>query len=560
MATLSVHVGRAVHGHGRRHAPYGHLLLDQLGHNLRDLWRARIVFVFTFMFPLTWLVVLGLVMGDDTVDEATGLSIMQFLTPTAAAMGILFSAYPTVATALATAREDGVLKRLHGTPLPIWVFISGRIGAAVVFAFASFAVMVAVGTLLYDVDLVGRTALATAVTSMVAIASFAAVGLAVAMLATSAATAQAASIASTVAIAFLSGLMGFGDLPSWADRIAAVFPVKGFNDSLREQFDPTGIGAGWDVTALAMMAAWGIAASLVAVRAFRWDPAVRHTAKRHQAAARPDTDVRQQSADARIMRVATAGRPRPGRQLLEQVRWANRGTRRSPGSMFFAVAMPLTLFAFMISVYDPESTGPGGEPIDVYTLCGLASWGAAVVGFVYLPEAIAGARETGVLKRIRGTPLNPVFPLAGRAASALWTALLTGVLLVLEGLLFFDLDIAVSGLATAAAILLLGTASIAAAGFVLASLVPGRQATSAVGLGVLFPVSFISNVFVAGDMPTWLDTVGSLLPLKHLAHSLVAALDRAGPSVSWTGVAVMTAWLVLGGLVAVRLFRWETRR
>jgi hypothetical protein len=47
---------------------------------------------------------------------------------------------------------------------------------------------------------------------------------------------------------------------------------------------------------------------------------------------------------------------------------------------------------------------------------------------------------------------------------------------------------AVSGLATAAAILILGTASIAAAGFVLASLVPSRQAASAVGLGILFHV------------------------------------------------------------------------
>lgn len=173
-------------------------------------------------------------MGGDTVDEATGLPVMQFLTPTAAAMGILFSAYPTVATALATAREDGVLARVHGTPLPPWVLIAGRIGAAVVFASASFVVMLAVGTVLYDVDLIGRTALATAVTSVVATTSFTAVG----TLATSAATAQAASIASTVAIAFLSGLMGLGDMPAWADRVAAFFPVGPFNDALHEQFNP----------------------------------------------------------------------------------------------------------------------------------------------------------------------------------------------------------------------------------------------------------------------------------------------------------------------------------
>jgi ABC-type multidrug transport system permease subunit len=430
MATLTAHVGRRAGGHGRRHAPSGQLLLDQLGHDVRDLWRSRIVLVFTFLFPMTWLVVLGLVMAGDTVDEATGLPIMQFLTPTAAAMGILFAAYPTVATALATAREDGILKRVHGTPLPTWVFLGGRVGAAVLFAFTSFAAMLTVGTVFYDVDLIGRTALATVVTTVVATASFAAVGLAVATLATSAATAQAASIASTVAIAFLSGLMGFGDMPVWADRVASFFPVKPFNDALREQFNPYGAGSGWDLDALAVIAAWGIAAALVAARAFRWDPAM----KRQR-------------------------------------------------------------------------------------------------------------RRDGV-----------------RAATALWTAVCTGVLLVVEGLLLFDLDIAPSGLPAAAALLLLGTASITACGFVLVSLVPSRTAASAVGLGILFPVSFISNVFVAGDMPGWLDAVGSLLPLKHLAGSLVAALDPAGPSVSWTSVTVMAAWLVLAALVAVRLFTWEPRR
>ena len=121
--------------------------------------------------------------------------------------------------------------------------------------------------------------------------------------------------------------------------------------------------------------------------------------------------------------------------------------------------------------------------------------------------------------------------------------------------MFFDLDIAASGLPAAAALLLLGTVSITACGFVLASLVPSRNAASALGLGILFLAAFISNVFVAGQMPSWLDTVGALLPLKHLAHSLVTVLDPTGPSVSWTGVAVMMAWLVLAALLDVRLFQ-----
>lgn len=558
MAPLSADVAPSAQGRRGAHAPYGRLLVDQLSHDLRELWRSRIAFVFTFMFPMTWLVVLGLVIGSDTVDQGTGVPIMQFLTPTAAAMGVLFSAFPTVATSLATAREDSVLKRIHGTPLPTWVFVAGRVCAAVVVAFASFAAMVAVGVVFYGVDLQGRTALATIVTVAAATASFAAAGMAVATLSSSAATAQAASIAATVAIAFVSGLMGFGDMPAWADRVASVFPVKPFNDALGDQFNPFSTGAGWDLGALAVVAAWGIAAAVVVVRAFRWEPAVKRSSWRGtaRAAAKPLPP----SAGTRTMRATCTGRRRAGSQLWAQSRWATRGTLRDPGSMFFAVLMPLTLFAFMMSVYDRQSTGPAGEPIDVYTLGGLTAWTAAVVGFVYLPEAIVAARESGVLKRLRGTPLTPSFYLAGRAASSLWIALVTGALLVVEALLIFDVDLAMPGLVTATALLLLGTSSIIACGFVLVSLAPSSKAASAAGLGILFPVSFVSNVFVAGDMPRWLDTVGSLLPLKHLAHSLVTALDPAGSSVDWTGAAVMSGWLVAASLLAVRLFSWQPRR
>ena len=59
------------------------------------------------MFPLTWLVLLGLLIGNATVDPATDLPLMQLVTPTAAAMGVLFAAYPTVATATATPASTG---------------------------------------------------------------------------------------------------------------------------------------------------------------------------------------------------------------------------------------------------------------------------------------------------------------------------------------------------------------------------------------------------------------------------------------------------------------------
>ncbi|WP_169702082.1 ABC transporter permease, partial [Janibacter terrae] len=258
------------------------LLLDQLDYGIRDLWRTRIAFIFTFLFPLIFLVVIGAMVGNTRVSADSTVRVMQFVTPSAAVMGALYGAYPTVAASLADARERAVLKRVHGTPLPGWVYLAGRIGAAVLFALGSLTLMLVVGVIAYDVQVQWHTMPATVVTVLVAVTCFASAGVAVAGLARSAAVAQAASIATAVVLSWVSGVMGYGDMPSWADRIAQVFPLKPFNDALADQFDPFTTGNGWDLGALAVMAAWTAGAVAVAALTFHWSPVPARRARRRR--------------------------------------------------------------------------------------------------------------------------------------------------------------------------------------------------------------------------------------------------------------------------------------
>lgn len=534
------------------------LLVDQLRYSVQDLWRVRVVFVFTFLFPLTWLVLIGFLAGNDAVDPS-GVRVMQFVTPTAAVMGVLFATFPTVATSLAQAREHGILKRIRGTPVPASVYLAGRLGGAVVFAVGSVLTMLAVGVLVYDVRILWRTAVATIVTLLVGIASLAALGLAVAMLAPSSAIAQAASIASAVVLSFLSGLYIVGDLPSWADRIAAVFPLKPFNDALRHQFNPFHDGGGWDAGALLLMFAWGLAGVLLAARAFRWGPA----AGRTKSPRSREEGRRLPGQRTRPVRVTGApkptvpGRPNSARLLLDQVVWATRGAWRDLGWVFFAVAMPVGLFALTMTVSPASLTGPDGMSLSVYVAAGMTAWGAAVTSFVNMPEAVALARDRGVLKRLRGTPLSPGLYLAGRAVSAVWIALFTGVLVLGVGVTFFDLRTSLAGAVRAGAVVVVGTVTLAACGFALAAVLRNSKAMTAVGLAILLPVSFFSDVFGMTDPPEWMSTVGSFLPLKHVANSLSAALDPSGPAVSGTAVVVLLAWLVGASAFAMRAFAWD---
>lgn len=525
------------------------LLWHQLLYTLQELWRSRVVFIFTFLFPLTWLVVLGSLAGNATVDDDSGVRVMQFVTPTAAAMGVTYAAFPTVAITLALAREGGVLKRVHGTPLPPWVYLAGRIGGAVVFALGSVLIMLTVGVLAYDVEIVWATALASLTTIAVAIACFASLGLAVACISPSATFAQAASIGSAVVVTFLSGMYSEGAQASWADRIAAVLPLKPFDDALGNQFDPLSSGAGWDIGALAVMAAWTVGALVVAIRTFGWDA---QRTGRHTAAAAPLQHAR---GDAPSPAVVAARLPAAS-LLLQQIRHTTVAAWRDPGWVFFAVALPVGLFSYNMANYGDSGITLHGASYVVAFAAGMVTWGAAVTAFVNMPEAIAHARDEHVLKRLRGTPLAPSQYIIGRVVSALWIALLTGALVLAVGVTFFDLRPDWAAVPVAVGILLLGTATVAACGIALASVLPSSKAVSAVALGLLLPLSFFSDIFVIVGLPPWMATVGSLLPLKHIANLLTTLLEP-GLTTSWASVAVLVLWLGGAGWLAVRTFRWD---
>ncbi|GAA4547439.1 ABC transporter permease [Pseudonocardia xishanensis] len=517
------------------------LAVGQLGYALRELWRTRVVFVFTVLFPLTWLVIIGFLAGDAVVDEASGVRVMQFVTPSAITLGVLYAAFPTVAISLAVARTQGILRRLRGTPLPTGTYLAGRIAATVAVALFSTLVMLVVGVALYHVQIVWRTVPATLVTLVVGVGCFAALGLAVAAVSRSVAVASAASIGASVLLGFVSGLFTLGQLPAWADTIASSLPLKPLNDALRDQFTPFHPGAGWHLGSLAVLVAWGLVGAVVAAVAFRREPGGR---------ARP-ADSRAAAVSARPAQVAVArpGRPSWAALTLAQLRWALRTTLREPGSVFFAVVMPLAVVVFVLLIV-PASSDPG---VPLLVAAGMTTWGAAVAGFVTVPAAFALARERGVLTRLRGTPLPEAAHLTGRAGSALATALATAVLVFGIGALALGVVVRPAGIPAAVGVLLLGTAALAACGLALGAVVPSSKAVNAIGLGILLPLSFFSDVFPTGGTPAWMSAVGAAFPLKHLANGLADALSPVGPGVAWLDVAVLVGWLVAG--VAAALYR-----
>lgn len=532
--------------------PGWRIAMDQLVHATVALWRTQVVLIFTFAMPVAWLVLIGLLAGNDAVGD-DGVRVMQFAAPTAIALGTFFATMPPVAISVAEAREKGLLKRMRSTPLPAWCYFFGQVGAACVFAAASLVVTLLLSITLYGVRLQAQTLPATSATLLVGIVAFSAVGLAIGALSRSAAIAEAVSIGAAVVLAFISGLfLVGGQLPTWLDRVASAFPLKPYAVSLQDQFNP--FADGWEPVGLAVISAWGLLGVVVSLRAFRWDPHRPRGVPGPVPAAHAEEKLARTSP-AGSTTTATTNRPSPLRFVWLQASAALRIAVRRPGDVFFTLAMPIGLFALLVTVQG-NGTFPNGHPVALSTAASMVTWGAGVAAFMNLAESVARARDLKVLKRMRSTPMPARDYLAGRAIAVLVLVLVLAAVILVPGAAVYQLRIGLAGLTTGVLILVVGTVSLAACGFLLAALMPSARAVGAVGLILLFVLSFFSDVFINAG-PDWMSTIGSLFPLKHLQNGLATTWHSDGTQFPWLNLVVLVGWGVTAGLLAIWRFRWE---
>ncbi|MGI9586108.1 MAG: hypothetical protein ACR2N7_11020, partial [Acidimicrobiia bacterium] len=82
--------------------------------------------------------------------------------------------------------------------------------------------------------------------------------------------------ATLLPLAFISGvfLAPSSDSPEWLDTIANIFPLKHFVEPFTAAFNPTFTGSQWYGWDLLYMVLWGVVATLLAIRFFKWESPV----------------------------------------------------------------------------------------------------------------------------------------------------------------------------------------------------------------------------------------------------------------------------------------------
>jgi ABC-2 type transport system permease protein len=247
------------------------LLLHQLRYDQKVFWRNPASVFFTVLFPLVLLLIFATIFGDERIGDE-GIEATTYYVPAIITLSIVSATMQTLAMSLVIARDDGRLKRGRGTPMPSWVFIAGRVGNSVVVAFLMLALLALLGRLLFDVPIPWSRAPELLVVLAVGAASFCCLGLAL----TAAIPSQdaAAPIVNVLLLPlyFLSGVFVPDDeLPSGVIDFANHFPIRPFFQSIFDAYLPgNGPALAWDH--LAVVALWGVAGLLLAIRFFRWTP------------------------------------------------------------------------------------------------------------------------------------------------------------------------------------------------------------------------------------------------------------------------------------------------
>jgi ABC-2 type transport system permease protein len=170
-------------------------------------------------------------------------------------------------------------------------------------------------------------------------------------------------------------------------------------------------------------------------------------------------------------------------------------------------------------------------------------------------------RESGVLKRIRGTPLPTSAYLAGIAGNAVANTALQVALITAAGSLVFGLD-PPQDWAALVVFVVLGVVCFASLGVALSHAIPNFDSAPAYVNAVFLPVIFISGVFYdAENAPDVLRAIAEALPLKHLIDGLSGAMvSGEGLADHLPALLVLGLWIAVGLVLAVRGFSWEARR
>jgi ABC-2 type transport system permease protein len=232
---------------------------------------------------------------------------------------------------------------------------------------------------------------------------------------------------------------------------------------------------------------------------------------------------------------------------------------RNREAAFFTFLLPVILFVIFCAVYGNDHIAKEhGIRAASFLEAGMIGYGIAATCFAGLGISLVVRRESGILKRIRSTPLSGATYVVAVLASTFLVVLLQSAVIIALGRLLYSVPLPERFLSLLA-VLVLGGACFAAMGIGITALVRTAEGSSAVINAIFLPVAIISGTFFTpNSYPKFLKVIALILPLTHYTALTRNVMIRHHHLWSdETAIAVVVAWGAVGLVGAIRGFRWQ---
>lgn len=242
----------------------------QIRYEQRSYWRNRGRGIFTFVFPLMFLVIFASLNKNAHLDSLGGIPYDDFFVPGILAYGLIATTYVNMAISTAILRDQGVLKRMQGTPLPRWAYIAARIGSTVVIVLAMTVITLALGAIAYGVHIRASTLPGLILTLVLGTAVFTTLGIGITRFIPNAEAAPVVVNLTVLPLTFISAIwFPTAGMPKALTDIANVFPIRPLADGLEYAFNPHTAGAALNGHDLRTLVIWGVIGVFLMLRFLR---------------------------------------------------------------------------------------------------------------------------------------------------------------------------------------------------------------------------------------------------------------------------------------------------
>jgi ABC-2 type transport system permease protein len=242
---------------------------------------------------------------------------------------------------------------------------------------------------------------------------------------------------------------------------------------------------------------------------------------------------------------------------------------RRPEQLALTFSMPAVICILLGSIFStklPHSDTSTGAVI----AASMLAYGILSTSFINLGISIAADRDTGALRRLRGTPTTASSYFIGKILLVAIASLAEAIVLLSVGLLFFKLRLptTVFGWFTLTWVFLLGIISCSLLGIFISNLASNAVSAAVVTNGPAVGLQFVSGTYVPLIvLPTWMLTLGSIFPVKWMAQGFrsvllpprMVAFEPAGSWEHWHIFLVLMAWSIGGLIACLTVFRWSDK-